>query len=76
MQFQAILFDLDGTLIDSLADIADSCNRVLAAHGFPTHPEDAYGYFVGDGVKNLLLRALPPAGRIEPIDPGPVHRGV
>jgi phosphoglycolate phosphatase len=66
MPFQAILFDLDGTLIDSLADIADSCNRALAAHGYPTHPEDAYRYFVGDGVKSLLLRVLPPEARREP----------
>jgi phosphoglycolate phosphatase len=66
MRHSAILFDLDGTLIDSLSDIADSCNRSLAAHGFPTHPDDAYRYFVGDGVRNLLLRALPPEGRGEP----------
>ncbi|HUO07679.1 MAG TPA: HAD family hydrolase [Phycisphaerae bacterium] len=67
MRFQAILFDLDGTLIDSLADIADACNLTLAALGYPTHPINAYRYFVGDGVKNLLLRALPPHARSEPI---------
>ena len=67
MHFSAILFDLDGTLIDSLADIADSCNRVLASRGYPTHPYDAYRYFIGDGVKNLLLRSLPPEARAEPV---------
>lgn len=56
---KAILFDLDGTLLDSLADLADSCNAALAAHGFPIHPEGAYKYFVGDGVAKLLERALP-----------------
>lgn len=59
MRFKAILFDLDGTLIDSLPDIADCCNRLLAARGYRTHPYDDYRYFIGDGVKNLLLRALP-----------------
>ena len=67
MHFSAILFDLDGTLIDSLADIADSCNHVLASRGYPTHPYDAYRYFIGDGVKNLLLRSLPPEARAEPV---------
>jgi phosphoglycolate phosphatase len=66
MRFYAVLFDLDGTLIDSLADVADSCNRILAAHGYPPHPYDAYRYFIGDGVENLLLRALPPEARAEP----------
>jgi phosphoglycolate phosphatase len=60
MQYQAVLFDLDGTLIDSLQDLADATNRTLLAHGFPTHPVDAYRYFVGDGARNLILRALPP----------------
>ncbi|MCB9851358.1 MAG: HAD family hydrolase [Phycisphaerales bacterium] len=67
MQFQAMLFDLDGTLIDSLADIADACNRALASRGYGTHERDAYRYFVGDGVRNLLLRTLPPEARVEPI---------
>ena len=60
MPYRSVLFDLDGTLLDSLADLADSCNAALAAHGFPTHPTDAYKYFVGDGVAKLLERALPP----------------
>lgn len=59
MNFDAILFDLDGTLLDTLDDIADAMNRALAEHGFPTHPAEAYRYFVGDGVEMLLRRALP-----------------
>ena len=66
MRFAAILFDLDGTLIDSLADIADSCNRILASRGYSIHPHDAYRYFIGDGVKHLLLRSLPPEARVKP----------
>lgn len=66
-RFKAILFDLDGTLIDSLPDIADCCNRLLAARGFPTHEYDAYRYFIGDGVTNLVRRALPPEAREGPV---------
>ncbi|MDR2413482.1 MAG: HAD-IA family hydrolase [Odoribacteraceae bacterium] len=54
-----IIFDLDGTLIDSLADLAASANHALRARGFPGHPLDAYRYFVGNGVVKLLERALP-----------------
>lgn len=67
MRFRAVLFDLDGTLLDSLADIADACNRTLAARGFPEHPRDAYRYFVGDGVRQLMVRALPPEARSAPV---------
>lgn len=59
MKRKGIIFDLDGTLIDSLDDIADACNRTLLAHGFPTHPADAYKHFIGDGLRNLIIRALP-----------------
>ncbi|MFA6465030.1 MAG: HAD hydrolase-like protein, partial [Desulfurivibrionaceae bacterium] len=54
-----MLFDLDGTLVDSLADLADSMNRVLTRKGLPAHPAQAYRYFVGDGMANLVQRALP-----------------
>jgi phosphoglycolate phosphatase len=56
---RAVLFDLDGTLLDTLDDLADSANAALAHHGFPVHPVDAYKYFVGDGVAQLMLRILP-----------------
>ncbi len=59
MNVQAVIFDLDGTLLDTLTDIADSCNRVLIKHGFPDHSLSAYRYFVGDGVVSLMERILP-----------------
>jgi phosphoglycolate phosphatase len=59
MTYQAVLFDLDGTLLDTLADLGNAMNRVLAARGFPTHPLDAYCYFVGEGARVLVTRALP-----------------
>ncbi len=55
---KAVMFDLDGTLIDSLADIADSMNRVLERNGLKAHPIEAYKLFTGDGAVNLAKRAL------------------
>ena len=60
-----IVFDLDGTLLNSLEDLADSANNVLEQHRFPTHPVDAYRYFVGDGVRKLIERILPQEERTD-----------
>ena len=65
MQFQAICFDLDGTLLDSLADLAHCTNKILLKRGFPEHPVDAFRYFVGDGAKMLMTRVLPEEVRNE-----------
>ena len=54
-----IIFDLDGTLLNTIDDLADCTNYVLQKNGYPTHPVDAYKYFVGNGVAMLLRRALP-----------------
>jgi len=54
-----IIFDLDGTLLNTIDDLADSMNYVLQQNGLPTHDTDAYKYFVGDGVAMLVRRALP-----------------
>ena len=59
MRFKAAVFDLDGTLLDTLDDLADSANAVLRRRGFPEHPRDAYKYFVGDGMEVLVRRAVP-----------------
>jgi phosphoglycolate phosphatase len=63
--FRAAIFDLDGTLLDTLADIADAANRVLAARGFPTHPNSSYRAFIGEGVARLITQALPETHREE-----------
>ena len=59
MKFRAVIFDLDGTLLDTLDDLADSMNRVLELNRLPQHPQGAYKYFVGDGIEMLVRRALP-----------------
>jgi len=59
MKHSAVLFDLDGTLLDTLKDLADSVNSALGRLGFPQHELEAYQYFVGDGREVLAIRALP-----------------
>jgi len=59
MMFQAVLFDLDGTLLNTVADLADAMNASLAHFGYPPHPVDAYKYFIGDAVETEAKRALP-----------------
>jgi phosphoglycolate phosphatase len=56
---KAVLFDLDGTLLDTLDDLAASMNGVLADEGLPTAPTEAHKFMIGDGVLNYVLRALP-----------------
>ncbi len=59
MKYRAALFDLDGTLLDTLEDLADSMNQTLAALQLPQHPVEAYRTYVGDGIEQLVLRAAP-----------------
>ncbi|HJN08389.1 MAG: HAD family hydrolase [Pirellulaceae bacterium] len=63
MEYSAVIFDLDGTLLDTLADIADAANRVLVSRQLPTHDLPAYRHFVGNGVELLMQRAMPPEHR-------------
>jgi len=63
MAYKAVIFDLDGTLLNTLEDLGNAMNRVLAKEGFPSHPLDAYRYFVGDGATMLVIRALPEDNR-------------
>ncbi len=65
MTCEAIIFDLDGTLLDTLADIGIAANGALVRCGCPPHGLDAYRYLVGEGVATLFERALPP-DRVDP----------
>lgn len=56
---KALLFDLDGTLVNSLEDLKNSTNFALDKMGFPVHETECYKYFVGDGMAKLIERALP-----------------
>lgn len=62
---KAVLFDLDGTLVNSLADLANSTNYALEKFGFPIHETECFKYFVGDGMPKLIERALPEDKRKE-----------
>jgi phosphoglycolate phosphatase len=61
--FKAVLFDLDGTLLYTLKDVADAMNKALEHFGYPTHPVDAYKYFIGESVETEAYRALPESAR-------------
>ena len=66
MNYKAVIFDLDGTLIDSIADLADSANDMLSSFGFPQHALDEYRYFVGNGPRKLMERCLPQEQAADP----------
>lgn len=58
-----LIFDLDGTLLNTIDDLGYACNHALAQTGFPTHPIEAYPAMVGNGISNLIRRALPETER-------------
>lgn len=59
MKFKAVIFDMDGTLLDTLEDIGHSANRVLEKRGLPRHSIESYRYFVGEGARRLMQYVLP-----------------
>ena len=61
--YKTVLFDLDGTLLNTIDDLADAGNRLCAARGWPTHTADRYRYFVGNGIPKLIERLTPEACR-------------
>ena len=62
---QLIIFDLDGTLLNTIADLAQSTNYALEELGYPTHEENAYRFMVGNGINKLFERALPEGEKSE-----------
>lgn len=63
MNFEAVIFDLDGTLLDTIADLTDAMNMALNHFGFPGHDVETCKMFVGDGVEMFAFRALPEHSR-------------
>lgn len=63
--YKLAIFDMDGTLLDTLADIANACNYALADGGFPVHEEEEYKAFIGRGPIYLIEKALPEHARVE-----------
>lgn len=60
MRYKAILFDMDGTLLDTLADMVSAVNHILSVHGWPRRTTEEVRAFVGNGARRLMERAVPP----------------
>src|SRR5574344_604103 len=60
---QLIIFDLDGTLLNTLEDLYNCTNYILRKFGYPEHPREAYRFFVGNGIRKLIERAIPESAR-------------
>ena len=60
MKYKAVLFDMDGTLLDTLADMAAAVNHILSVHGYPLRTVEEVRAFVGNGARKLMERSLPP----------------
>jgi phosphoglycolate phosphatase len=65
VKYRCVLFDLDGTLVDTIADIALSMNRALESQGFPARKQEEYSALVGRGIRNLARDCLPSAERTD-----------
>lgn len=63
MKYKAVIFDLDGTLLDTLEDMADIMNDILETLGYPTHRSEDYRQFLGKGTISLVAQALPETAR-------------
>ncbi len=68
MNYDTILFDLDGTLLNTLEDLTDAINHTLSKYNLPTHPIENVRRFVGNGLKMLVVRALPEGENYEKFD--------
>ena len=65
MKFKAVIFDLDGTLVNSIQDIADAMNTVLQNYNYPTHSYEKHQSFIGSGIRSLVQKSLPESNNNE-----------
>jgi phosphoglycolate phosphatase len=63
MKYKCVIFDLDGTLVDTIADLAAAMNKVLSTRGFPLHSPQEYMALMGWGMRRFAFLALPPSSR-------------
>lgn len=63
--YQLAIFDLDGTLLNTISDLGCACNHALSQFGYPLHTPEEYPHLVGNGVNRLIMRALPAEARTE-----------
>ena len=68
MKYKAVIFDLDGTLLDTLEDLASATNWALAANNFPTRTVEEVRWFVGNGMRRLIEQAVPQGTRLEVLE--------
>lgn len=66
-RFKLVIFDLDGTLLNTIDDLGIACNHALLSFGYPTHTLEEYKHLVGNGIDRLIFRALPETERTEQI---------
>ncbi|MDO4157243.1 MAG: HAD family hydrolase [Oscillospiraceae bacterium] len=72
MQYQLAIFDMDGTILNTLQDLTNSLNAALAKSGYPQHTLEEVRFFVGNGIRKLIERGVPAGTPVEQIDA--VHR--
>jgi phosphoglycolate phosphatase len=65
-KIRAVIFDMDGTLLNTLPDIARSINSALTQHGFPSQPDESYRQIVGSGMRTSVMRAIQAGGSTNP----------
>ena len=68
MKYEAVLFDMDGTILDTMTDLYDGANRSLAMHGYPLRTMEEIRIFVGGGARQLMQRSLPDTVSEEELD--------
>jgi len=59
MQYQLAIFDMDGTILNTLQDLTNSLNAALAKSGYPQHTAEEVRFFVGNGIRKLIERGVP-----------------
>ena len=76
MKYELVIFDLDGTLLDTLDDLTRAVNHALERQGFPLRTRDEVRHLIGNGIASTMRRACPRAGETPPARPCPISRAI